>query len=297
MGAGADSGAGVDSAGAGEDSNGEFLGCFGRQMKRLREAAGLTQAQSGERVGYGEALIAAVEQGRRIPRPERVDAVDQQVGARGVLVAMKGEVAKARYPGFFRAFAALEAHVAELHAYDARLVNGPLQCEEYARAVFGMRRPLLDAETVEQRMSARLDRQKLMARRPRPLLSFVIEESVLRRPLGGAEVLHQHPACGAGEGPGVRVHVRSPASTSDAPQGIAGPDREALGRGVKANDDQAAELTWVKSSYSAGDGGQCVEAAAAGSAVLVRDSKQPDAAVLSVSTARWTAFVRMTAGV
>ncbi len=97
MESGADSGAGVE-GGAGADSNGEFLRCFGRQMKLLREAAGLTQAQLGERVGYGEAQIAAVEQGRRIPRPELVDAVDREVGGRGVLVAMKGEVAKARYP-------------------------------------------------------------------------------------------------------------------------------------------------------------------------------------------------------
>lgn len=69
--------------GAGADSNGEFLRCFGCQMKLLREAAGLTQAQLGERMGCGEAQIAAVEQGRRIPRPELVDAVDREVGGRG----------------------------------------------------------------------------------------------------------------------------------------------------------------------------------------------------------------------
>ncbi|MFE1247636.1 Scr1 family TA system antitoxin-like transcriptional regulator [Streptomyces sp. NPDC058735] len=188
MESGADSGAGTE-GGAGADSNGQFLRCFGRQMKLLREAAGLTQAQLGERVGYGEAQIAAVEQGRRISRPELVDAVDREVGGHGVLVAMKGEVAKARYPGFFREFAALEADASELHAYDAHVVNGLLQCEQYARAVFGMWRPLLDAETVEQRVAARLDRHKLLARHPKPLLSFVIEESVLRRPLGGTDVM------------------------------------------------------------------------------------------------------------
>ncbi|MFJ7771750.1 DUF397 domain-containing protein [Streptomyces sp. NPDC097107] len=77
--------------------------------------------------------------------------------------------------------------------------------------------------------------------------------------------------------------------------------------------DQVAGLTWVKSSYSAGDGGQCVEVAwtkssySSGSGgdcvevantdatVLIRDSKQPDAALLAVPSARWTAFVRMAA--
>ncbi|MFE9781835.1 Scr1 family TA system antitoxin-like transcriptional regulator [Streptomyces sp. NPDC005775] len=166
-----------------------FLRCFGRQMKLLRESAGLTQAELGALVGYGEAQIAAVEQGRRIPKPEMVDAVDLAVGARGVLVAMKGEVERARYPSFFRRYAQLEAEATQLHAYENHVVKGLLQTEEYARAVFEMWRPLLDSDTVEQRVSARMDRQKLFSRRPAPLLSFVIEESALRRPLGGRAVL------------------------------------------------------------------------------------------------------------
>ncbi|MFF8192185.1 helix-turn-helix domain-containing protein [Streptomyces bobili] len=181
---GADSGAG----GTEPDSDVEFLRCFGRQMKLLREAAGFTQAQLGEQVGYGEAQIAAVEQGRRIPKPELIDAVDRAVGARGVLVAMKGEVAKARYPSFFRRYAELEAEAVELHAYISHVVKGLLQTEEYARAVFRMWRPLLDEEAIEQGVSARMERRKLFARRPAPLLRFVIDEHVLRRPLGGRDV-------------------------------------------------------------------------------------------------------------
>ncbi|MFD8270954.1 helix-turn-helix domain-containing protein [Streptomyces flaveolus] len=179
----------ADAGGTEPDSSGQFLRCFGRQMKLLREAAGLTQAQLGERVGYGDAQIAAVEQGRRIPKPELVDAVDRAVGARGVLVAMKKEVAKARYPSFFRRYAELEAEAAELHAYDNHVVKGLLQTEEYARAVFTMWRPLLDPELIEQRVAARMERRKLFSRRPAPLLSFVIEEQVLRRPVGGPQVL------------------------------------------------------------------------------------------------------------
>lgn len=171
------------------DSNMEFLRCFGRQMKLLREAAGLTQVQLGELVGYGEALIAAVEQGRRIPKPELIDSVDHAVKGRGVLIAMKGEVAKARYPSFFRRYAELEAEAEQLHAYDNHVVKGLLQTEEYARAVFTMWRPLLSEEVVEQRVAARLERQKLFSKRPAPLLSFVIEEQALRRPVGSDQVL------------------------------------------------------------------------------------------------------------
>ncbi|WP_211362984.1 DUF5753 domain-containing protein [Streptomyces phaeoluteigriseus] len=63
-----------------------------------------------------------------------------------------------------------------------------MQTEEYARAVFRMWRPLLDGEAIEQGVSARMERQKLFGRRPAPLLSLVIDEHVLRRPLGGREV-------------------------------------------------------------------------------------------------------------
>lgn len=103
-------------------------------------------------------------------------------------MAMKGEVAKARYPSFFRRYVELEGQAVELHAYISHVIKGLLQTEEYARAVFRMWRPLLDEETIEQGVSARMERQKLFGRRPAPLLSFVIDEHVLRRPLGGREV-------------------------------------------------------------------------------------------------------------
>ncbi|MFI8502805.1 Scr1 family TA system antitoxin-like transcriptional regulator [Streptomyces sp. NPDC085524] len=172
-----------------EDSGTAFLRCFGRQMKLAREGAGLTQTELGDRVGYGEGLVASVEQGRRIPKPEMIDAVDDAVGAGGMLRAMKEEVARARYPGFFRDAARLEADAVELHVYANHAVPGLLQTEEYARAVFAMWRPLLSKEIIEQRLAARLARQAIFSRKAAPLMSFVIEESVLRRPIGGPDVL------------------------------------------------------------------------------------------------------------
>ncbi|ANH92993.1 MULTISPECIES: DUF397 domain-containing protein [unclassified Streptomyces] len=59
-------------------------------------------------------------------------------------------------------------------------------------------------------------------------------------------------------------------------------------------DSAVGELRWFKSSYSAGDGGDCVEVADAGAVVLIRDSKRPEEAFLSVGSGQWAAFVRMT---
>ena len=54
-------------------------------------------------------------------------------------------------------------------------------------------------------------------------------------------------------------------------------------------------LAWFKSSYSAGDGGQCVEVAAGIGAVHVRDSKDTTRAALAVTPTAWTAFVEFAA--
>ena len=162
---------------------------FGRQLKRFRTRAGLERPDLGSATGYSPSTIAAYEQGRRVPPPAFIDRADEVLDAGGVLTEMKDEVQRAQYPAFFRDAAKLEAEAVELLMYDTHVVNGLLQTEEYTRALLGMRRPVLDVETVEHRVAARLGRQEIFVRNPAPLLGFVVEESVLRRPLGGRGVL------------------------------------------------------------------------------------------------------------
>ncbi|MFC9957433.1 helix-turn-helix domain-containing protein [Streptomyces nigra] len=165
------------------------VAAFGKQLKLLRVRAGLDRAEFGKRVGYAAESIASIEQGRRIPQPRLVERADEVLEAGGVLVALKEVLARAQYPAFFRDMARLESEAVELCAYDTHMVKGLLQTEEYTRAVLAMRRPLLDEATIELRVAARLARQEIFNRWPAPLLSFVMEESVLRRPLGGRSVL------------------------------------------------------------------------------------------------------------
>ncbi|CAL9541289.1 hypothetical protein SUDANB120_04251 [Streptomyces sp. enrichment culture] len=173
-----------------EDEPGQgVVTAFGRQLKLFRTRAGLERAEFGKLVGYAAQSIASFEQGRRIPPPRLIDQSDEVLDAGGVLKALKEEVARAQYPAFFRDMARLEAEAVELCSYDTLVVKGLLQTEEYTRAVLSMRRPLLDEETIETRVAARLARHDIFNRWPAPLLSFVMEESVLRRPLGGKAVL------------------------------------------------------------------------------------------------------------
>lgn len=172
-----------------DDPGTGVIAAFGRQLKLLRMRAGLERPDLGARIGYAPSTIASFEQGRRIPLPSFIDQVDEALDAGGVLKALKEEVAQAQYPRFFRDAARLEAEAVELMAYDTHVVKGLLQTEEYTRALLRMRRPLLDQQTIEQRVAARLARKEIFHRWPAPLLSFVLEESVLRRPLGGTAVL------------------------------------------------------------------------------------------------------------
>ncbi|MFC9285323.1 helix-turn-helix domain-containing protein [Streptomyces sp. NPDC057052] len=179
-----------------EDTDGllDLNRAVGRQVKLLRERAGLTQKELGDRLGYGEDLISSLERGRRTPQPEFLDAADDLLGAGGLLKATKEDVARAkararvRHPAWFRDYARLEAEAVEVNDYSSHDIPGLFQTERRARALYGMRKPLLDEETIEQRVSSRLARQEILTKWPPPMVTAVIEESVLRRPIGGWEV-------------------------------------------------------------------------------------------------------------
>jgi transcriptional regulator with XRE-family HTH domain len=163
----------------------------GRQLKLRREAAGMRAGEFGLAVGYGEDLVYKIEGGRRIPRPEYLDRADQVLGAGGLLSAMKEDVRRVRYPKKVRDLAKLEGQAVEIQLYDPLNVHGLLQTPEYARALFRMRRPAFTDDDVERGVAARVARKSVFERVPSPELSFVQEEWVLRRPLGGRALRRQ----------------------------------------------------------------------------------------------------------
>jgi transcriptional regulator with XRE-family HTH domain len=161
---------------------------FGGQMKPFRNRAGLSRAELGDRTGYSEATVASIEQGRRMPQQEFVEKTDRILGADGLLRAGLPYLLQSRYPTWFRDFALLEADAVSLYSYENHAMPGLLQTEEHVRAVISARCPPLNGEEIENRIAARVDRQKLLEREPCCVLGFVIEEVVLRRPIGGREV-------------------------------------------------------------------------------------------------------------
>lgn len=163
-----------------------------RQLKLWRESAGLTQPEFGAAIGYGEELVSSVERMRRIPRPEYLEAADEALGAGGKIAALKKDLADVRYPKKVRDVKRLEAEAVEICSYNNSVIDGLLQTEQYARAVFSSRRPPFTEEELEQQVTARAARQGIVDNATAlPVFSIVQCESTLRRPYGGTMVMRE----------------------------------------------------------------------------------------------------------
>ncbi|WP_405890486.1 helix-turn-helix domain-containing protein [Streptomyces sp. NBC_00133] len=176
------------------DGTAHLFSALGKQIKVLRENASMSQRELGVAAHCGEDLISAMERGVRTPQPDFLVRADELLAAGGVLKAAVEDVRKAqakartRHPEWYRDYANLEAEAIELHDYSNQVVHGLLQTEDYARAIFSQRRPLLDEETIARRVADRLARQQMFDRWPAPTCSFILEEAALQRPIGGHTV-------------------------------------------------------------------------------------------------------------
>ncbi|MFD5113167.1 Scr1 family TA system antitoxin-like transcriptional regulator [Streptomyces sp. NPDC058220] len=187
-------GAGLCAGGGGEPETSDSLKAFGEVVKAFRKRAGLTQEEFAPRVRYSVPTVASIEQGRRFPQREFVERAEEVLDAFGALRGAARHLS--RQPGlasWFRQWARLEAEAVSLYTYECRVVPGLLQTESYARSVSFSVPPLPDEEELSQRIVARLARHELLStgRKPPTAFSFIVEQGVLERHTGGAEVTRE----------------------------------------------------------------------------------------------------------
>ena len=157
-----------------------------------RALAGLSQEQTAERTGIERAQLAAIEQGRQPLLPGQARELDQLLGTRGALAVVLAERPQRHaIPSWALTLVRNEERARSVQSYETMVVPGLLQTEEYARAVLSCVHPPVAPAEIERRVAARLDRQKILHRIPAPVLVFVIEETVLHRPIGGAPCLRR----------------------------------------------------------------------------------------------------------
>ncbi|MEU5652585.1 helix-turn-helix transcriptional regulator [Streptomyces pseudogriseolus] len=165
---------------------------FGARVRRLRTAAGLTQAELGALTHVVSTRITQIERASGAkPTLELARALDAALGADDLLVELWPYVYREAFPDWSRKFMEYSERAVGVRQYAAHVVPGLLQTEDYARAVLGLDALLTSEEQLEERVAARMGRQDRLASPDRPELCVILDEAVLRRPIGGPAVMRK----------------------------------------------------------------------------------------------------------
>ncbi|CAL9491778.1 hypothetical protein SUDANB54_03235 [Streptomyces sp. enrichment culture] len=163
---------------------------FGARVRRLRTAAGLTQAELGALTHVVSTRITQIERASGAkPTLELARALDAALGADDLLVELWPYVYREAFPDWSRKFMEYSERAVAVRQYAAHVVPGLLQTEDYARAVLKVGRTLSSEAQLEERVALRMGRQERLGAPDRPELWVVLDEAVLRRPVGGLPVM------------------------------------------------------------------------------------------------------------
>jgi transcriptional regulator with XRE-family HTH domain len=175
---------------------------LGSQLRRFREAAGVTPEQAGYEIRSSRSKINRMENGR-VGFKER-DVADllalYGITSEQIRAGMVSLARQANAPGWwskysdvladwFEAYLGLEAAASVIRTFELQFVHGLFQTEAYARAVTLLGHSAAPAEEIDRRVSLRLKRQDLLTRQDPPQVWSVIDEAALRRPVGGRSVM------------------------------------------------------------------------------------------------------------
>ena len=165
------------------DPTSSMAAYFGSELRQYREGAGWSQEQLGTFIGYSADLVGMVEKARRTPSKDFAERCDEAFKLPGVLARIWPMVGS--FPNWFRGYVELEATATGIQRFEIQTVPGLLQTADYARALFRA----YGADDIDAKVTARLERQEILARANPPVLWVVLDEAVLHRPIGGAEVM------------------------------------------------------------------------------------------------------------
>jgi transcriptional regulator with XRE-family HTH domain len=175
---------------------------LGAQLRRLRESVGLSAEKAGYEIRASRSKISRIETGRVAAKPRDVDDLltlygvldDQQ---RAGILALAGRSREPEWwtqyndilPDWFETYLSLESAAVAIRSFEMQFVPGLFQTEAYARAVTRLGHQTAGAGEIERRVGLRLKRQELLTRAQPPRFWAVMDEAVLRRPVGGAAVM------------------------------------------------------------------------------------------------------------
>ncbi|SES18786.1 Helix-turn-helix domain-containing protein [Streptomyces sp. yr375] len=195
---------------------------LGSQLRRLREARGITREAAGYSIRASESKISRMELGRVSFKTRDVEDLLTLYGIsddaeRQSLVGLAREANVAGWwhsysdvlPNWFPTYVGLEGAAALIRAYEVQFVHGLLQTEAYAHAVVSRGMKGANAADIDRRVALRLERQKYLVAENAPDFHIVLDEAALRRPYGDRGVMRgqlQH-LIDVSQRPNVRLQV------------------------------------------------------------------------------------------
>lgn len=164
---------------------------FGQRLRSMRDERGWTQDELAERMGYSGTHISAVETGRRSPTPHFAQSVDKAFGT-GDQFEREGRAV--RNTGLLEGFPEYVPHekrAAEIRLFELGIIPGLLQTPEYAAAITtgAVKRGAITEQQAEERLTLLAGRRAALERTPAPLVFVVLDESCLKRIVGGHQVM------------------------------------------------------------------------------------------------------------
>ena len=175
---------------------------LGAQLRRLREASGISREQAGEAIRASEAKISRLELGRvGFKQRDIVDllalyGVTDEEEREAVLSLMRQANTRGWWhvhsdllPSWFEMYLRLEQVAKVVRTYQVQFVPGLMQNEEYARAVITHGHRAQPDDEIDRRVQLRMERQKILRQHDAPQLWAVIDEAVLTRPVGPPHVM------------------------------------------------------------------------------------------------------------
>ncbi|MEV5983553.1 helix-turn-helix transcriptional regulator [Streptomyces sp. NPDC052051] len=161
---------------------------YGDWLKAQREARGLTQQELADMAFMTRSHIAHIEAGRRVPSKEDARRLDKALGTGDVLTSFLPDQDVAA-PDHFETVRLLEQEAVMIREFALSFVPGILQTERYARAVLNRRFPPVSGEECDKRVITRLERAQILDDPMTPVVWALLDEAVLRRQIGGPDVM------------------------------------------------------------------------------------------------------------
>ncbi|MEW2567731.1 helix-turn-helix transcriptional regulator [Streptomyces sp. NPDC047070] len=161
---------------------------YGDWLKQQRETAGLTQQELADAAVMTRSHISHIEAGRRVPSREDARRLDRVLNTGDVLSSFL-PAEDAAVADYFEAARLLEQQAVMIREFALSFVPGILQTERYARAVLGTSFPPVGEEECDRLVVTRLERARILADPVSPAFWALLDEAVLRRVVGGPDVM------------------------------------------------------------------------------------------------------------